>query len=260
MLVFSLFSSIIKKIRIFWSFLMHFSFDSDSFSLLCLGSFLLVFFVMTIIAIAYAAKRKKAIQEVAQKSGFSPAKDLPGRYQESLQAAYAPEDLRRVKPQWQKTYPEGTLVIFDSSIHKTSSDGDSNEAQRGNLALFSPLLDLPHFFIIPRLQAPLQLGNYLDQMMASGASRLGMSLNQSIPPEFDRVYLLYCAPEAASTALVPETALLYLAQHPGFIVRVHADTLVLSDPYASQRQALSTRLEENITVLREICVRFSARA
>ena len=78
---------------------MHFSFDSDSFSLLCLGSFLLVFFVLAIIAIAYAAKRKKAIEEVAQKSGFSPAKDLPGRYQESLQAAYAPEDLRRVNPQ-----------------------------------------------------------------------------------------------------------------------------------------------------------------
>jgi hypothetical protein len=238
---------------------MHFSFDSGSFAILCFGGFILVFFALVIAAISSAAKQKKAIQGMAQKNGFSPVKTLGEQYLNRLKAAYAPENLRQVKPLWQKTFPEGTIVIFDANTRQPGDDENSSAAQRGNLVLFSSLIDLPTFFIVPRVQAPLQLGTALDQMMVLGANRLGMSINQNIPPEFDRAYLLYCSPESANSTLLPEMALLYIAEHQGLFLRASADTLVLTAPYARQQQSLATPLAENIETLRELCIRLSIK-
>jgi hypothetical protein len=245
-----------KRNLYFTGAFMHISLDSGQFSLLCFGAFFLLFFVVLVFAVISSANRKKTVIEAARLSGFTPDANPDPAFVEELKNVFAPSRLIRVKNAFKRSFGDETLYLFDSFIENTSSNRSEHETalEPGNLAVFSPHLNLPRFYMVSRLPLPGFLGPMMNNLLESEIARMGFTNYQNVPPDFDAKYSLYIDDETRAEQVFKESTLLRLAQMEQLNLRGQGRILVLNRKDLGQGSTFdAARLAGFVGQARAVC-------
>lgn len=235
---------------------MSISLDSGQTSLLLIVGFFILFFGALALAIISAGKRKKAMAAAAQQTGFTPDANPDPGFVEELKNAFAPSRLGRVKNVYKRSFGDETLYLFDVSVENTSSNQSEHKTalEPGNLAVFSPHLNLPRFYLISRMLLPGFLGPMVNNLLDGETTRMGLKNFQEVPPAFDARYSLYIEDELLAARTFTDSVLSRLADMNQLSLRGRGRVLVLNHKDISQGSPVdAAKLTEFVDQARAVC-------
>jgi len=204
--------------------------ESTNYGLIGAFIFIFAFVVLFAYALIYSNQRRKRLLRFASQMGFTVIKK-DEQLLRQLQPLYFPSRLLRISNLAKKKFQDGQIYLFDalsSDAGKSNHGEETHSSEFGNIAILSPRLNLPSFFLLAHIPGPGALMTLVENWMAETVERAGFSEVDTIPPDFSLQYRLFAKEDLRCEEVFSEKTLSAIARTGQIIARGSGNALVFN--------------------------------
>lgn len=226
-------------------------------TLICVGGFFLVIFVIILLAVIQGRKRKGAFGATAAQLGFQAQSQADSEFLARLQMLYDPAQVKKVSNLAVKLVGDERYFLFDitylSPRMSYDNSGSSITTEYNNAAILSPHLDLPPFILMNRIKAPGALAGMADGVLSYAASAAGFREYKEVPTVFEMNYMLFIKDDPRVATAFSDQLLNQLGLLDGVVGRGEGQLLVLNRyDLRGSNKLDAVKMAEQVALLKQV--------